>query len=867
MSTVEKAIRLYAWKTNYQTFRIVQGEIDSRTFNIQLFSTIIPVDLTNCSVMLYAVKPDSTVVYIDCEVLDAANGLVSVTLSEQMAAVEGTVDCWVQVVGEGGTDLRFEGMNLEVGECNLSEKVRSADEMKAFLQQSARLVSVENEVRNARMGKSSLQEKEAAQDAAVTAASASLRNEMASADNSLEQSINVQKSRIDNLVANAGNTDGNAELIDIRTDVSGYIHETAGEAVRAQVSSLTTKVIKKLDADMMQEFTVGRNIFSRSTLFREYIDNDGIVHPSEHLCCTDYIDVSKHVGDTIYFSNNGVSVRARFVSAYDENLNYIQSASAGASEYAGSTYIVVEGVHFIRITYKPEDFPKFQAEYGEITPFDCYGYSLGPITSILDKLEPCVHYDRAIDISRRIEYSGGTWRNDIVSCPLESGRYVVDVTDMIKTDIQNVVVEYVGGKDDLSLRILTIYQPGTYILDIKEEQSGNVEVRMLLSTHVEPPVGEYGYDVVFYPVNTPVIHSGALGFTKSAYEIEQAIMYCYNNDVDWVTRPNAFEAEFDSLNAGEIYELQNHIDVKNNKSLAFFANVNNFGSVIIGHGKTSYGGGYVVVDGTNVSVYQYTTGASLTKQVEHGLNISGFISIVVDVEVKAKITLTSVGGSFVLDDVSWTGSNGAVFAECVVGTLTGCKMNWTSTMLNSDVWVFGDSYLGLTSQERYPYYILQMGYDKWLACGYPGSGTTAQLNSFVNLMTIGKPKYAVWTLGMNNPDSDSAINSTYLTDTNQFISICAENNVVPILATIPTTPGTTAGDSDVTSVRNNEFKNDYVRSCGCRYIDLAVAVGAQPDGSWYDRMISGDKIHPSAYGAKAMAARFVLDVPEIRNRK
>lgn len=134
MSTVEKSIRLYAWKTNYHTFRIVQGEVDSRHFNIQLFSTTIPVNLTDCHVSLFAVKPDSTKSYIDCEVVDAELGLVKVTLTDQVAAVDGIVDCWIQVVSDAGTDLRFEGMNIEVSKCRLTEDVESSDEFPALLE-------------------------------------------------------------------------------------------------------------------------------------------------------------------------------------------------------------------------------------------------------------------------------------------------------------------------------------------------------------------------------------------------------------------------------------------------------------------------------------------------------------------------------------------------------------------------------------------------------------------------------------------------------------------------------------------------------------------------------------------------------------
>lgn len=53
------------------------------------------------------------------------------------------------------------------------------------------------------------------------------------------------KARVDNLIANAGNTDDNAELIDIRVGEDGTQYPTAGEAVRGQVS--------KLKGDLVQE--------------------------------------------------------------------------------------------------------------------------------------------------------------------------------------------------------------------------------------------------------------------------------------------------------------------------------------------------------------------------------------------------------------------------------------------------------------------------------------------------------------------------------------------------------------------------------------------------------------------------------------
>lgn len=50
------------------------------------------------------------------------------------------------------------------------------------------------------------------------------------------------KERVENLIANKNDTNGNSELIDIRTGFDGNKYDTAGDAVRSQVSNLQEQV-------------------------------------------------------------------------------------------------------------------------------------------------------------------------------------------------------------------------------------------------------------------------------------------------------------------------------------------------------------------------------------------------------------------------------------------------------------------------------------------------------------------------------------------------------------------------------------------------------------------------------------------------
>ncbi len=321
------------------------------------------------------------------------------------------------------------------------------------------------------------------------------------------------------------------------------------------------------------------------------------------------------------------------------------------------------------------------------------------------------------------------------------------------------------------------------------------------------------------------------------------------------------EIQTASLGAGEYLTLAKNVDVKKNKTLTFTAKIGEFSSLRIGHGETNYCSAYVDIDETEMRVCNFYREEVPAKTEAHGLKISSYITVVIHVGIQAEITLFTASGYYTMKDVPWSACNGPLFAKSTDAVLYDCSLTWTSSDLSCPLWVFGDSYLGLTHGLRFPYYFLQMGFHNWLACGYPGAGAQSQLLCFENLLKLGTPKVAVWTLGMNNNDL-SGLNESWRESTEKFLQLCAQNDVTPVLATIPTTWHKNE-DGTLSVVRENRPKNEWVKNSGCRYVDFEKAVGADSGAGWYEGMLYSDDVHPDATGAQALAAQFIADVPEI----
>jgi lysophospholipase L1-like esterase len=174
--------------------------------------------------------------------------------------------------------------------------------------------------------------------------------------------------------------------------------------------------------------------------------------------------------------------------------------------------------------------------------------------------------------------------------------------------------------------------------------------------------------------------------------------------------------------------------------------------------------------------------------------------------------------------------------------------------MNTDIWLYGDSYFSNTGVIRWTGYLVSNGYTNYLLNAYPGRNSLTALAALRKDLSFNKvPRKIVWCLGMNDADTNSSPNANWLSALNSVIAICDEYNIELILATCPIP---TASDYD------NTYKNEYVRNLGYRYIDFAMAVSADGSNAWYDGM-NDDGVHPTAQGALCLFNTAVAHVPEL----
>lgn len=319
-------------------------------------------------------------------------------------------------------------------------------------------------------------------------------------------------------------------------------------------------------------------------------------------------------------------------------------------------------------------------------------------------------------------------------------------------------------------------------------------------------------------------------------------------------KPLTFTASADTLAANTNLIVCNYSDNKKNEYIELTANFETFGSLTIAHGKEYYGGGYIVITPTKIQTYSYN--GTLYEEFEHGLTLTDFINVICytknDSSNRSRISIMTAGGDYIAETTRFYSTRASVLCNADFA-MTNVQMRYTINDAKEDVWIFGDSYVSLGDPNRWASRMVTDGHKHALICGFGGARSADVILPFRQYLAITKPKYLVWCLGMNDGDSNSAVNADWETYVNEVITTCESEGVTPILATIPNVPNV-----------NNTFKNAYVKASGKRFVDFAKAVNAESTGAtWYIGMLSSDNTHPTTLGAKALMRQFLLDVPEV----
>lgn len=293
---------------------------------------------------------------------------------------------------------------------------------------------------------------------------------------------------------------------------------------------------------------------------------------------------------------------------------------------------------------------------------------------------------------------------------------------------------------------------------------------------------------------------------------------------------------------------------KKNNAITFTANISGSWRVSISHGKAkeSLRSAILTVDEAKVSVY--LDSETFSADYEHGLNITDFLDVTIIIKnFVADVYVSTSTGTFKVENVVWNGCKGNVMCEETGGgTISNVDLRWHVADFEHDLWVFGDSYLDFWARML----INSFGYDGYYLDGYGGRGSVDALKSMEKALQHYVPNKVLWCMGMNDPDTETAINASYKETYDKLVEICKKNGIELILCTIPNTP-----------LYNHSHKNAIVKSSGYRYVDVCHAVGADVNTSWYEGLLNNDdKIHPSDVLGKAVLTHYMMaSVPELLN--
>lgn len=589
-----------------------------------------------------------------------------------------------------------------------------------------------------------------------------------------------------------------------------------------------TKELKELQPRVYDTTSLGNNLFNKNTVeLNCYINENGDkILNNETYVVSDFIPLKFNSN---YISNG----QLRFVAYYDSKLNFLKTDSK-----TNTITIKPEGTKFVRLTLNKSVYTEIMFNEGNkklpYEEFKYYPIGFSLLQDISEKSKNLFNRDTVLEGHYIDEGGNIIARSDYVA----SDFIEVDINENY---ISNGNLRFVSYYDsdykflgyDINKKNFTVSKENTKYIRLSISTPTYKEI-MFNQGEILLPYEDYGY----FPKGSVQLKHDINNLTSRVETLENTLNIL-----------NGIQTKSAKVQVGSKLEMNKFpLNLKKSIALNGYCEFDTFKEIIVGKGHNSYRGIGAKVTSTELLIVKYEDGEKVLERTSHSMNISKSlnINIFIDENSKALIELTSFEGSY---SFATTKFNYELNGKPFIMSTTDIKdvvLSATSQDFNKEMWLFGDSYFGV-SENRVIGHLKSKGYTDVLIDGLAGQSSSGAYEEVKKCLEFGAPKYLVWCLGMNDSNPDD-----YKRVLDRLISLCKDKNIELILTKIPTVPE-----------RDKEQLNKYVTESGKRYIDSYKAVGTNSRGEWYEGYLHSDEIHPTKLGARAIANRIIIDVPEI----
>lgn len=288
---------------------------------------------------------------------------------------------------------------------------------------------------------------------------------------------------------------------------------------------------------------------------------------------------------------------------------------------------------------------------------------------------------------------------------------------------------------------------------------------------------------------------------------------------------------------------------------AFYGKVNNFDTLIIGIGYQSYLGLSFYIDNNNVTI-KYDEDERVKETWTHGLSISTFIQISITHldDGKYYVVINTLNGvSTHKTTIShYNGTTGMLKAINDGCNFTDVTFVATNKNFRMPLWIFGASYEGI-NVGRWPGQLKSMGFFEYYINGFAGRNSKQCWEELQRALNFGCPKYLYWAMWGNGTAAEL---DNYI---GMVKGLCDQKKITLIIIDRPNSPAVADSYADRKAVI------EKYKALGVRYVDSAIALSSDPSNAngWYEGFLSDDGKHPTELGARALAMRVLVDIPEI----